>query len=107
MEAKAVLQEQANLLRDRATVLALENSEIGQDKRLLQDDLAETQNTLESIQVKHQGLSELHEECKHDLSRLKNEQRKWANFGSVLDKVESNGLSYMQMMKEMRVQMSA
>ncbi|KAJ2997998.1 hypothetical protein HDV02_005000 [Globomyces sp. JEL0801] len=73
--------------------------QLGQDKSILQDELAETKNQYDRIKDRMKTLTIESDNLKQKVSNFEIESQKWNEFATILDQVESSGANYLAMMK--------
>lgn len=101
-ETKNLLTEKLTAAESRIRNQELEIIQLGQDKNLLIDDVAELRNgadvrahKLKTLSAENKKLSLDCEKYKRDLSQIR-------EFSSILEQVESNGQNYLQLMRNMK-----
>jgi uncharacterized protein involved in exopolysaccharide biosynthesis len=72
---------------------------------LLQDDLADLKNQLETTSIKYRVINEKYEAADKELQFFHSNQQKMNELEAVFEEVQSNGENYLQMMKEMKQQL--
>jgi hypothetical protein len=74
---------------------------------LYQDEVAHVKNILETTVFKFKMLEENHSECKGKLEQSEEEKVKMKSLLVAMDQVESNGNSYLHLVKQMRSQLES
>jgi hypothetical protein len=74
---------------------------------LYQDEVAHVKNILETTECKFKILEENHSECKGKLEQSEEEKVKMKSLLVAMDQVESNGNSYLHLVKQMRSQLES
>ena len=102
LEAKVVLTEHISELENRLRRNEMELIQVGQDKSLLADDVAELQNQVSVTTHKVTALTNQNQKLALDIEKHKRDLATMQGFSSVLDQVETNGQNYLNLMKDMR-----
>ncbi|KAJ3323146.1 hypothetical protein HDV06_002158 [Boothiomyces sp. JEL0866] len=94
-----LIKEKHDNLEQLSMKRAHELVQLGQDKSVLQDELAECKNALDRKDQKIQNLTNENKNLQERLSQLEAESSKWTEFANIVDQVETTGANYLAMMQ--------
>ncbi|ORY46064.1 hypothetical protein BCR33DRAFT_784173 [Rhizoclosmatium globosum] len=102
LETRNILEERCEELEDRAKAQERDLIQIGQDKSLLIDDVAELRNTTEIKTIKLQNLIEENRDLKVQVDRFKRESYARQEFQHLIQEIEAKGENYLHLMRNMK-----
>ncbi|KAJ3025918.1 UNVERIFIED_CONTAM: hypothetical protein HDU68_006503 [Siphonaria sp. JEL0065] len=102
LETRNILEERVEELESRAKSQEHELIQIGQDKSLLIDDVAELRNTTEIKTIKLQKLIEENRDLKVAVERFKRESYARQEFQHLIQEIEAKGENYLHLMRNMK-----
>ncbi|KAI8813011.1 hypothetical protein BJ742DRAFT_865963 [Cladochytrium replicatum] len=102
LEARTMLDERIMDLEGRIKIQEQELIQLGQDKGLLVDDVAELRNATEIRQSKVQQLMREKQEAQMQLERFQREMSARREFSHLIQELESSGENYLELMRNMR-----
>ncbi|KAJ3067201.1 hypothetical protein HDU98_009601 [Podochytrium sp. JEL0797] len=102
LETRNILEERCEELESRAKSQETELIQIGQDKSLLIDDVAELRNTTEIKTNKLQHLIEENRDMKVQIEKFKRESYARQEFQHLIGEIESKGENYLHLMRNMK-----
>ncbi|KAJ3260629.1 hypothetical protein HK103_000239 [Boothiomyces macroporosus] len=94
-----VIKEKHDNLEQLNMKRAHEIVQLGQDKSILQDELAECKNAIDRKDQKIKNLTEENKSLHERLAQLEAESSKWTEFANIVDQVETTGANYLAMMQ--------
>ncbi|KAH6578439.1 hypothetical protein BASA61_000197 [Batrachochytrium salamandrivorans] len=101
-EEKSHLVERVAKMESRLHTNEIELIQVGQDKSLLTDDVAELKIQLDDTTQRLSSTNSKNNTLVMELEKYKRDLKTLQEFASVLDQVESNGQNYLQLMRNMR-----
>ncbi|KAI9348655.1 hypothetical protein BDR26DRAFT_707750 [Obelidium mucronatum] len=102
LETRNILEERCEELESRAKSQEHELIQIGQDKSLLIDDVAELRNTTEIKTIKLQKLIDENRDLKVHVERFKRESYARQEFQHLIQEIEAKGENYLHLMRNMK-----
>ncbi|KAJ3334370.1 hypothetical protein HDU76_000063 [Blyttiomyces sp. JEL0837] len=102
LETRNMLEERVDELESRVRAQESDLIQIGQDKSLLVDDVAELRNTTEIKSMKMKNLLKENEELHSQLEKFMREMEARKEFGNLIGEIESTGENYLHLMRNMR-----
>ncbi|KAJ3381392.1 hypothetical protein HDU84_005138 [Entophlyctis sp. JEL0112] len=102
LETRNILEERCEELESRTQAQEAELIQIGQDKSLLIDDVAELRNTTEIKTSKLQQLLFENQELKVQVEKFKRETYARQEFQHLISEIEAKGENYLHLMRNMK-----
>ncbi|KAJ3037745.1 hypothetical protein HK097_003424, partial [Rhizophlyctis rosea] len=102
VEARTVMAERITELEDRIRSQELEIIQLGQDKSLLIDDVAELRNSTDLRTHKLSTLTAENRQLRLELERYQKQVSARGEFSHLLKEVENSGESYLTLMRNVR-----
>ncbi|KAJ3041743.1 hypothetical protein HDV00_008831 [Rhizophlyctis rosea] len=103
IEARTVMAERITELEERVRQQELEIIQLGQDKSLLIDDVAELRNTTDLRTHKLSNLTSENHQLRLELERFQKQLSARGEFSSLLREVENSGENYLSLMRNVRM----
>ena len=106
-DARNLLIDKVNALETRIRNQELEIIQLGQDKSLLIDDVAELRNTADVRTHKIKTLTTDNKRLGVELDKYKRDLAQIKEFSSILEQVETNGQNYLQLMRNLKTYLAS
>ncbi|KAJ3399646.1 hypothetical protein HDU80_007714 [Chytriomyces hyalinus] len=102
LETRNILEERCEELEQRSRTQESELIQMGQDKSLLIDDVAELRNTTEIKTSKLQNLIKENQDLKIAVEKFKRESYARQEFQHLVSEIETKGENYLHLMRNMK-----